>query len=70
MITSLDGSLNYVLLRGFKSHVGSCVRQETSEESRRTYRPKRCEYNSQDEDKSLKTLNDEKLLLLSLLYSL
>ena len=29
------------------------------EEGRRTYRQKRCEYNSKDEDNSLKTLNDK-----------
>ena len=33
------------------------VRQETSEEGRRTYRPKRCEYN--DEDNSVNILSDE-----------
>ena len=38
--------------------VGSRVRQ-TPEEGRRKYRPKRCEYNNKDEDKSPKTLNDE-----------
>ena len=37
---------------------GSRVRQ-TSEESRRTYRPKRCENNNKDEDNSPKNLNDK-----------
>ena len=38
---------------------GSQVRQETPEEGRRTYRPKRCEYSNKDEDNSPKTLNDK-----------
>ena len=33
---------------------------KTSEEGRRTYRPKRCGNNNKDEDKSPQTLNDEK----------
>ena len=37
---------------------GSRVRQ-TSEEGRRTYRPKRCGNNNKDEDNSPKTLNDK-----------
>ena len=41
---------------GLKFHVGSKV-QQTTEEGRWTYRPKRCEYNNKDEDNSLKTLN-------------
>ena len=44
--------------RGSKFCVCSRVRQETTEEGRRTYRPKHCEY--KDEDSSLKTLNDKK----------
>ena len=40
--------------RGSKFHIGSLVRQETTEEGRRTYRPKRCEYNNKDEDNSPK----------------
>ena len=43
--------------RGSKFCVGSRVRQETPEEGQRTYRPKRCEYNN--EDNSPKTLNDK-----------
>ena len=39
---------------------GSRVRQ-TPEEGRRTYQPKHCG-NNKDEDNSLKTLNDKKLL--------
>ena len=44
--------------RGSKFLVGSQVQQETPEEGRRTYRPKRSEYNNKDEDNSPKTLND------------
>ena len=33
--------------------------RQTPEESRRTYRPKRCGNNSKDEDNSSKTLNDK-----------
>ena len=40
---------------------GSQVRH-TPEEGRRTYRPKRCGYNNNDEDKSPKTLNDKSQL--------
>ena len=43
---------------GSKIHVGSWVQQEIPEEGLRTYRPKHCVYNNQDEDNSLKTLND------------
>ena len=32
--------------------------QQTPEEGRRTYRPKRCRNNNKDEDNSPKTLND------------
>ena len=39
--------------------VGSRVRQETPEEDRRTYRPKRCEYNNNEEDNKPKTMNDK-----------
>ena len=38
---------------------GSLVRQ-TTEEGRRTYRPKRCGNNNKDEDNSPKSLNDKK----------
>ena len=38
--------------------VGSRV-QQTSEEGRRTYRPKSCGNNNKDEDNSPKTLNDK-----------
>ena len=47
----------YSLRFGSKFRVGSRV-QETPEEGQRTDRPKRCEYNK-DEDKSLKILNDK-----------
>ena len=33
--------------------------EQTSEEGRRPYRPKRCEYNNKDEDNCLKTMNDK-----------
>ena len=36
------------------------VVQQTPEEGRRTYRPKRCGNNKKDEDNSPKTLNDNK----------
>ena len=42
-----------------KFRVGSRVRQ-TPEEGWRTYRPKRCGNNNEDEDNSPKTLNDKK----------
>ena len=41
-----------------KFHAGSQVRQETPEEGWRTYLPKCCG-NNEDEDNSLKTLNDK-----------
>ena len=41
-----------------KFHEGSRV-QQTPEEGRRTYRPKRYGNNNKDEDNSLKTLNDK-----------
>ena len=41
-----------------KFREGSRVRQ-TTEEGRRTYRPKRCGNNNKDEDNSPKTLNDK-----------
>ena len=44
--------------RSSKFRVGSRVRQ-TPEEGQKTYRPKRCGNNSEDEDNSLKTLNDK-----------
>ena len=44
--------------RSSKFREGSRVWQ-TPEEGRRTYRPKRREYNNKDEDNSPKTLNDE-----------
>ena len=43
--------------RSLKIRVGSRV-QQAPEEGRRTYRPKRCG-NNKDEDNSLKTLNDK-----------
>ena len=51
-------------LRGFnkgrssKFHEGSRF-QQTPEEGRRTYQPKRCENNNNYEDNSPKTLNDK-----------
>ena len=42
-----------------KSRIGFRV-QQTPEEGRRTYWPKRCGNNNKDEDNSLKTLNDKK----------
>ena len=42
--------------RGSKFRVGPRVQQ--TPEGRRTYQPKRCDYNNKDEDNSLKTLND------------
>ena len=44
--------------RSSKFREGSRVRQ-TSEEGRRTYRPKRCGNNNKDEDNSQKTLYDK-----------
>ena len=45
--------------RGSKFHVGSWV-QKIPKEGQRTYWLKRCEYNTKDEDNSLKTLNEKK----------
>ena len=45
-----------------KFHVGSRV-QQTPEEGRRTYQPKRCGNNDEDEDNSPKTLNNKKKTL-------
>ena len=42
-----------------KFRLGSRVQQETPEEGRRTYRPRRCGNNNKDEDNSPKTLNDK-----------
>ena len=47
--------------RSSKFRVGSRVRQ-IPEESRRTYRPKRCGNNNKDEDNSPKTFNDKNLM--------
>ena len=49
------------LNRGFSSNflVDSRVRHKTSEECRRTYRPKHCEYNNEDEDNSPNTSSDK-----------
>ena len=44
--------------RSSKFREGSRVRQ-TPEEGRRTYRPKRCGNNNNDEDNSPKNLNDK-----------
>ena len=43
--------------RSLKFRVGFRV-HETPKEDRRTYRPKRCEYNNKAKDNSPKTLND------------
>ena len=46
--------------RGLKKRpVGSWVWQETPQEGLGTFRLKRSEYNNEDEDNSLKTLNDK-----------
>ena len=45
--------------RSLKFRVGSRVRQ-TPEEGRKTYGPRRCSNNNEDEDNSPKTLNDNK----------
>ena len=50
--------------RGFNKGRSSKFREvfrvrQTSEEGRRTYRPKRCGNNNKDEDNSPKTLNDK-----------
>ena len=50
--------------RSSKFRVGSRVRQ-TPEEGLRTYRPKRYGNNNNDEDNSLKTLNDKNQQVLS-----
>ena len=55
--------------RGSKFCVGSRVRQETLEEGRRTYQPKRCEYNDKDEDNSPKTWHDKNSVLVILYLS-
>ena len=44
--------------RSSKFREGSRV-QQTPEEGRRTYRPKRCGNNNKDEDNRPKTLNDK-----------
>ena len=50
------------LNKGFslKFYVGFQVRHETPEEVQRMHRPKRCEYNNEDEDNSPNTLIDKK----------
>ena len=45
-------------VRSSKFREGSRV-QQTPEEGRMTYRPKRCGNNNKDEDNSSKTLNDK-----------
>ena len=50
--------------RASKSHLGSRVQQETSEEGWSIYRPKRYEYKNKDEDNSPKTMNDKKQVYL------
>ncbi len=44
--------------RSSKFREGSQVRQ-TYDDARRTYRPKRCGYNNEDEDNSPRTLNNK-----------
>ena len=51
-------------LRGFNKGRSSKIRagsrvEQTPEEGRRTYRPKRCRNNNKDEDNSPKTLYDK-----------
>ena len=46
----------WLFFHGSKFCVSSQVRQETLEESRRTHRSKRCEYNNEDEDNNSNTL--------------
>ena len=54
---------------GLKFHVDSRVQQETPEKGRRTYQPKCCEYNK-DEDNSLKNLNNKNnLIVFIILFS-
>ena len=45
--------------RGLKFRVGSCVRQETHKEGRRTYRPKLCEYNNKYKDNDPEILTEK-----------
>ena len=45
-----------------KFHVDSQVWQETPEEGWRAHWPKQCQYNKEDEDNSLNTLNDKNLV--------
>ena len=49
-----------ILNKGFSSKfcVGSRVRHETPQEGRKIYRPKRCAYNNEGEDKSPNILGD------------
>ena len=59
--------------RGFNKGRSSKFRegpqvQQTPEEGRRTYRPKSCGNNNNDEDNSPKTLNDKKLNGFKYLY--
>ena len=53
------------LNKGFGSRfcVGTRVRHETPEEVRRTYEPKRCEYNNDDEDNSPNILRENGLVI-------
>ena len=50
--------------RSLKFRIGSRV-QQTPQEGRRTYRPKRCRNNYKDEDNSPKALNDKNQKILS-----
>ena len=50
--------------KGFASKfwVGSRIRNKTPKEGPRTHRPKRCEYNKEDEDNCANTLSDTNFL--------
>ena len=62
ILSTVVASVNYnwVQVLSVSVLLGSWVRQETSEEGRRSSRPKRCEYNNKVEDNSLKTFYDTK----------
>ena len=59
MANGTDDPAGFNKGRSWKFREGSRIRQ-TPEEGRRTYRLKRCDNNSKDEDNSPKALNDKK----------